>query len=142
MFGSNGRKRLCHVFHIKKAEPVATANGPKRPWLISNVRQNSMPEVLLAVVVIVGAICAVVVTVKRSKASPRSLSGVRFLVSAFVCLLSLFLGVVLFFVNPINWSTSWLSWPLIASNGGIVAIVTATLWVSLRAIWRHPNENA
>jgi len=25
-----------------RAQPVATANGPKRPWLISNVRQRKM----------------------------------------------------------------------------------------------------
>jgi hypothetical protein len=27
----------------KRGQPVATANGPKRPWLISNVRQRMTP---------------------------------------------------------------------------------------------------
>jgi hypothetical protein len=40
MVGRDGRERLGHVFRVKKAEPVATANGPKRPWLISNVGQR------------------------------------------------------------------------------------------------------
>ena len=42
-YSKTGKPYISGLFrHEENAEPVATANGPAEPWLISNVRQNSL----------------------------------------------------------------------------------------------------
>lgn len=43
--------------HLKGAEPVATANGPKRPWLISNV--SHMKKSILLTIALITSVCAI-----------------------------------------------------------------------------------
>jgi hypothetical protein len=63
-------------------------------------------------------------------------------VSISAVLVILWLGIVVFFVNPINLRTDmyWLNWPLLLSNGVIVAGVLLGWWLTLRRIWGLPKQ--
>src|SRR5215212_2454798 len=94
-----------------------------------------MIEVTFTLLFFFGLIIAAVCGVRRSKATERSLAGIRTLVMAVVVVLSLVIGCVLFFVNPVNWQVAVPFWKICVSNGAIVIVVAMTIAVSGRAIW-------
>jgi TRAP-type C4-dicarboxylate transport system permease small subunit len=65
------------------------------------------------------------------------------LILSVVAVIAVFwLGVFIFFVNPINWRTDiyWLNWPMILTNAAIVVGVTSGWWFSLRSIWKRSKK--
>jgi hypothetical protein len=64
------------------------------------------------------------------------------IVSVAAVLVVSWLGVVIFFVNPINWRTDkyWLNWPLLLSNAAILAVVDLGWWLALRRIWKSSKK--
>jgi len=66
----------------------------------------------------------------------------KLIVSVAAVIVIVWLGFVVFFVNPINWRTDlyWLNWQIILSNTGILAAVIFGCWFALRRIWRHPKK--
>ena len=64
--------------------------------------------------------------------------------SAVVVAAGLGFGIVLFFANPINWRTDMygMSWPVLSSNGGILALVVEAWFLALRRIWGQRKQSA
>jgi hypothetical protein len=100
-----------------------------------------MLEVVFATAGVVGTVVVILWRLRRAEAERPYSTFLRIVLTAFIVLLLLGFGLMLFLANPANWNTSSLSWPQTVSNAGIVAVVSFTTWYSIRQIWRQ-NHNA